>query len=59
MWKAKDVLGEFNVVNVAIIDCGFSQEFNRAIELKVKAEQEALQAKNEKARRSTQAEAAR
>ena len=31
------------------------QEFNRAIELKVKAEQEALQAKNEKTRRVTQA----
>ena len=57
--KAKDLLGAFNAVNVAITDFDFSQEFNRAIELKVKAEQEALQAKNEKARRSTQAEAAR
>ena len=47
--KAKDLLGAFNAANVAITDFDFSQEFNRAIELKVKAEQEALQAKNEKA----------
>ena len=36
----------------------FSEEFNRAIEDKVRAEQEALKAKNEKLRRVTQAEAA-
>ncbi len=46
------------IANVAITDFDFSEEFNRAIELKVKAEQEALQAKNEKIRRVTQAEAA-
>lgn len=46
------------IANVAITDFNFSEEFNRAIELKVKAEQEALQAKNEKIRRVTQAEAA-
>ena len=46
------------IANVAITDFDFSDEFNRAIELKVKAEQEALQAKNEKIRRVTQAEAA-
>ncbi len=46
------------IANVAITDFQFSDEFNRAIELKVKAEQEALQAKNEKIRRITQAEAA-
>jgi len=45
------------IANVAITDFNFSDEFNRAIELKVKAEQEALQAKNEKLRRVTQAEA--
>ena len=46
------------IANVAITDFNFSDEFNRAIEMKVKAEQEALQAKNEKIRRVTQAEAA-
>lgn len=46
------------IANVAITDFAFSQEFNNAIELKVRAEQEALQAKNEKVRRVTQAEAA-
>lgn len=46
------------VANVAITDFNFSQEFNRAIELKVQAEQQALQAKNEKIKRVTQAEAA-
>ena len=46
------------IANVAITDFDFSAEFNKAIELKVKAEQEALQALNEKIRRVTQAEAA-
>lgn len=53
----KGTIGAVNVANVAITDFDFSPEFNRAIELKVKAEQEALQAKNEKLRRVTQAEA--
>lgn len=53
--RASNVL---SIANVAITDFAFSSEFNRAIELKVKAEQEALQAKNEKTRRVTQAEAA-
>ncbi len=44
------------IANVAITDFEFSEEFNRAIELKVKAEQEALQALNEKTKRVTQAE---
>ena len=43
---------------MAITDFRFSEEFDRAIELKVKAEQEALQARNEKVKRVTQAEAA-
>lgn len=55
--REKDLIGAVNVANVAITDFDFSQEFNRAIELKVKAEQEAQQAKNEKVRRVTQAEA--
>ena len=54
----KGALGALSIANVAITDFAFSTEFNRAIELKVRAEQEALQAKNEKTRRVTQAEAA-
>lgn len=53
----KDIQNGVHIANVAITDFNFSEEFNRAIELKVKAEQEALQAKNEKIRRVTQAEA--
>lgn len=54
----KEINGAVQVANVAITDFEFSIEFNRAIELKVRAEQEALQAKNEKVKRVTQAEAA-
>jgi regulator of protease activity HflC (stomatin/prohibitin superfamily) len=56
--KDKNVPAALKISNVAITDFEFSNEFNKAIELKVKAEQEALQAKNEKTRRVTQAEAA-
>lgn len=54
----KDLKNAVRIANVAITDFQFSDEFNRAIEMKVKAEQEALQAKNEKLKRVTQAEAA-
>ncbi len=54
----KEVVGALTLANVAITDFDFSAEFNRAIEEKVRAEQEALKAKNEKLRRVTQAEAA-
>lgn len=54
----KDLVGAVRIANVAITDFEFSPEFNRAIEMKVKAEQEALQAKNEKLKLVTQAEAA-
>ncbi len=54
----KDLTNAVRIANVAITDFQFSDEFNRAIEMKVKAEQEALQAKNEKLKRVTQAEAA-
>jgi regulator of protease activity HflC (stomatin/prohibitin superfamily) len=54
----KEVVGALSIANVAITDFDFSAEFNHAIEDKVRAEQEALQAKNEKLRRVTQAEAA-
>lgn len=53
----KDVPTALQIANVAITDFEFSDEFNKAIELKVKAEQEALQALNEKTKRVTQAEA--
>jgi len=56
--KEKGVVNSLRIANVAITDFDFSDEFNRAIELKVRAEQEALQALNEKTRRVTQAEAA-
>ena len=54
----KGVVNSIRIANVAITDFEFSVEFNKAIELKVRAEQEALQAENEKTRRVTQAEAA-
>lgn len=56
--REKDLLNSINIANLAITDFNFSEEFNRAIEAKVKAEQMALQAKNEKLMRVTQAEAA-
>ncbi len=55
--KEKGVDGAITIANVAITDFDFSDDFNRAIEAKVKAEQQALQAKNEKLMRVTQAEA--
>lgn len=56
--EQKGAVGALSLANVAITDFDFSSEFNRAIEEKVQAEQEALQAKNEKLKRVTQAEAA-
>ena len=56
--KQKEIENAISVANVAITDFNFSPEFNRAIESKVQAEQQALQAKNEKLKRVTQAEAA-
>ena len=53
----KNLAGLLIIANVAITDFDFSSEFNRAIEEKVRAEQEALKATNEKDRRVTQAEA--
>lgn len=55
--KQKELDGSIIIANVAITDFDFSNEFNRAIELKVQAEQQALQARNEKIKRVTQAEA--
>jgi prohibitin 2 len=55
--KQKELDGAISIANVAITNFDFSGEFNRAIELKVQAEQQALQARNEKIKRVTQAEA--
>lgn len=46
-----------HIDNVAITDFNFSAEFNASIEGKVKAEQEALRAENEKKKKITEAEA--
>lgn len=54
----KDVSGSLSIQNLAITDFEFTDEFNKAIEEKVKAEQDALKAENEKLKRITQAEAA-
>ena len=56
--EEKGVPNGVQLANVAITEFQFSEEFNRAIEEKVRAEQEALKAENEKVRRITQAEAA-
>ena len=56
--RQKGVEGALQIANVAITDFDFSLEFNKAIEQKVRAEQEALKAENDKIRRVTQAEAA-
>lgn len=47
------------IANLAITEFGFSEQFNKAIEAKVQAEQKALQAKNEKQRIVIESEAAR
>src|SRR6478672_1432457 len=56
--REKGIENAITIANLAITDFNFSPEFNRAIEAKVQAEQQALQAKNEKLKRVTQAEAA-
>jgi len=55
--SAKHIPDGIQVANVAITDFSFSHEFNHAIEMKVKAEQEALMAENEKNTTITRAEA--
>jgi regulator of protease activity HflC (stomatin/prohibitin superfamily) len=46
-----------HIANVAVTNFEFSKEFNASIEAKVKAEQDALRAENEKRQKITQAEA--
>ena len=55
--REKGLSGSIDLANIAITDFKFSEEFNKAIEAKVKAEQESLKAVNEKTRRITDAEA--
>lgn len=56
--ESKGINNGLDIANVAMTNFQFSYEFNRAIEMKVKAEQEALQAENEKNTTITKAEAA-
>jgi len=53
----RDCDGAIQIANVAVTNFEFSHEFNVSIEAKVKAEQDALRAENEKRTRITQAEA--
>jgi len=53
----KQVQNSIDIANVALTEFKFSYGFNKAIEEKVKAEQEALEASNKKAQRITEAEA--
>ena len=54
----KELNGALSIANLAIEEFEFSADFNRSIEEKVRAEQDALKAENEKLKRVTQAEAA-
>ncbi len=49
--------GGIRISNVAVTNFEFSKDFNASIEAKVKAEQDALRAENEKRQKITQAEA--
>jgi regulator of protease activity HflC (stomatin/prohibitin superfamily) len=53
----KKLNGLVTIANMSITDFDFSGEFNASIEAKVKAEQDALRAENEKRKRITEAEA--
>jgi len=55
----KKLPGAIDVGTVAITHFDFSPDFNNSIEQKVKAEQDALRAENEKRQKVTQAEAER
>lgn len=55
--KDKGLEDAVHISNVAIIDFKFSPEFDKSIETKMIAQQEALRAKNEKEKQITQAEA--
>lgn len=57
--QEKGIPGAINVGNIAITHFNFSDDFNHSIELKVKAEQDALRAENEKKQKVTEAEAYR
>lgn len=55
--QEKGIPGALHIANVAIRDFDFSDGFNASIEAKVKAQQEALRAENEKMKLITEAEA--
>ena len=56
--QEKGIPGSVHISNIAIKDFDFSKQFNESIEAKVRAQQEALRAQNEKLKRITEAEAA-
>ena len=53
----KDIEGALHIANVAIEDFSFSAQFDKSIEAKVTAQQQALEAVNKKKERITNAEA--
>lgn len=55
----KGLAGSIEIGSVAITHFDFSPDFNKSIEMKVKAEQDALRAENEKKQKVTEAEATR
>ena len=56
--ESKGLKGLVEIANISITDFDFSEEFNKAIESKVRMQQEALQARNEQDKFKTQAETA-
>ncbi len=57
--EQKGISDAIGIGNIAITHFNFSDDFNKSIELKVKAEQDALRAENEKRQKVTEAEAQR
>jgi regulator of protease activity HflC (stomatin/prohibitin superfamily) len=55
--RAKKIEGLVGIANVGITDFDFSPDFNKAIEQKVRMQQDALRAEIEKTKRITEAEA--
>lgn len=54
--EAQGLAGAISIGSIAVTDFQFSAEFNKSIEQKVQAEQDALRAENEKRKKITEAE---
>lgn len=54
--EAQGLAGAISIGSIAVTDFEFSPEFNKSIEQKVQAEQDALRAENEKRKKITEAE---